>query len=131
VQAGRRRRLQIPPHRLRIQPDLGRHPFLRQSLAPKSEIFLEFDHRDLAKHQCLLGWAAAQPRRLIARSGEGERVLKNPAPKGGKVLKNLSSEGGKVLTKSSGKGPYVLRTDTPDPLERRARRKADKRPVKR
>jgi hypothetical protein len=47
----------------------------------------------------------------IARSGEGGKVLKNPAPTGGKVLKNLSPAGGKVLKKSSRKGPYVLRTD--------------------
>jgi hypothetical protein len=49
-QAGRRRRFQIPAHRLRIQPDLGGHPLLWEALSPESEYFLQFDHRDLAKH---------------------------------------------------------------------------------
>jgi hypothetical protein len=85
---------------------LGSHPLLREALAPESEYFLEFDHRDLAKHRCLLVWDAAPAQETsIARSGEGGKVLKNPTPKGGKVLKNFSPEGGKVLKKSSGKGP--------------------------
>ena len=74
VQAGRRRRLQISPHGLRIQPELGGHPFLREALAPESEYFLEFDHRDLAKHRCLLVWDAAQHRRPLSRGqARGER----------------------------------------------------------
>lgn len=42
---------------------------------------------------------------VLARSGAGGMVLKNPAPSGGKVLKNLRSEGGKVLKKSAERGP--------------------------
>jgi len=106
AQAGRCRRLQIPPHGLRIQSELGGHPFLRETLAPESEHFLEFDHRDLAKHRVPpgLGRSPAQETSTVP-SSEGGKVLKNSPHKGGKVLKNFSPEGGKVLQKSSGKGP--------------------------
>ena len=49
-QARRSRGGEIPTHRFGIQSELGGDSFLREPLAPQSEYFFEFDHRDVAKH---------------------------------------------------------------------------------
>ena len=73
--AGGRGGLEIPPDGLRIEPELGGDPLLRQALAAKPQDFSDFDHRDLAIHPRLLApGRGPEPETSIARSGErGER----------------------------------------------------------
>ena len=67
---------------IKIVRTAGSHPFLREALAPESESFFEFDHRDLAKHRYLLVWDTAQHRRPLSRGqARGDfSALKSPSP---------------------------------------------------
>jgi hypothetical protein len=104
VEAGRRRGLQISPHGLRVQPELGGHPFLRTPLPHSRSTSLS--SIIVTSRNIDASWSGMLPStgdvyRAVRRGGKG---FEKPGPEGGKGFEKLQSRGGKGFEKVVRKG---------------------------